>query len=165
MRGTMMRGLKMTARILAVINNHDQLVDKMARCLTPFNHLDACMSDSLSTEAQCDRREDLNYTPNAQDDAEGRDLLPFQGDAVPPTGPPLAWVLLWGGRYVNIYGGYVPEPLKEYGWVIWDGCRLDGMDARQLITTQWKSAPDLIEEIESDYPWLSWVGKNPDKPA
>lgn len=39
MRGTMSRGLKTTARILGVINNHDQLVDEMARCLTPFHHL------------------------------------------------------------------------------------------------------------------------------
>lgn len=159
MRGTMSRGLKMTARILGVINNHDQLVDKMARCLTPFNHLDAHMSEALSGMAQGDRREDLNYTPNAQDDAEGRDLLPFQGDTAPPTGPPLAWVILWRGRYVNIYGGYIPVPLKEYGWVVWDGCRLDSMGVRKLIAEQWNAAPDLVEEIESDYPWLSYVGQ------
>lgn len=165
MRGTMSRGLKMTARVLSVINNHEQLVDKMAQCLTPYNHLDAPMSEALSAEAQIDRRDEQDYTPNAQDAAEGVELLPFQGDTVPPTGPPLAWFLLWRGRYVNIYGGYIPVPLKEYGWVVWDKCRLDSMGVRKLIVGQWNTAPDLVELIKNHCPWLSYIGEDPDTSA
>lgn len=161
MEGTVSRGIKMTARLLA-IDKHDQLVDKMARCLTPCQYLDASINASLSTLAQADRREDLNHTPNAKDDAEGRDPLSFPGDTVPPRGPPLAWVLLWGGKYVNIFGEYVPGPLKAYGWVIWDERRLVDMRVGKLITNQWKTAPELVDEIQQDYPWLSDVGKSTD---
>lgn len=162
MWGTMSRGLKWTARILSIKNNHEQLVDKVAQCLTPYHQLDAPMIEALSAEAQIDRRDEQDYTPNAQDAAEGVELLPFQGDNVPPTGPPLAWVLLWRGRYVNIYGGYIPVPLKEYGWVVWDECRLDSVGVRRLIAGQWSTTPDLVELIENHCPWLSYVGENTD---
>lgn len=165
MRGTMLRGPRMTAKILGVINNHDQLVHKMGRCLTRYHHMDPPMSEALSAEAQIERRDEQNYTPNAQDAAEGVELLPFQGDTVPPTGPPLAWVLLWRGRYANIYGGYIPVPLKEYGWVVWDEVRLESMGVRKLVAGQWNTAPDLVELIQNHCPCLSYIGEDPNTSA
>ncbi|KAK2607005.1 hypothetical protein N8I77_005718 [Diaporthe amygdali] len=164
MEGTIERGVKMTARILA-IDKHDQLVDKMARCLTSRQWLDASIKESLDTIAQLDRREDLNHIPNVKDEAEGLDPLLFRGDTVPPKGPPLAWVLLWEGQYVNIFGGYVPELLKACGWVMWDERRLTNTAVRKLIADQWKTAPMLVEEIVQDYPWLSGIGESADTPS
>lgn len=166
MQGTMARGLETTARILDVVNNHDQLVDKMARCLNQFHSIDAKMSTALYLSAYIERREDPDYIPTAQDAAEGVNLLPFQGDTAPPTGPPLAWVIVWKGKYVvSIYGGYIPVPLKEYGWVMWDECRLDSMGVRKLIAGQWNAAPKVVEMIKNHCPWLSYIGEDTDKSA
>lgn len=149
MYGIISRGIKITARLLA-IHSHNQLVNKIARYLTPCQYLDQCIEESLSTMAQSERREDLNYNSKAKDEAEAVTLLPFSGDTVPPKGPPLAWVLLWGGKFVNIYGGYIPEPLKAFGWVRWDKHRLDNLGVRRLIADQWKTVPEIIEKIQRD---------------
>lgn len=74
-----------------------QLVDKMALCLIPYNHLDATMGEALSVGAQPDTLNHLNHILNAQQDTEKIDSLPFQEDTVPLTGPPLVRVLLWRG--------------------------------------------------------------------
>lgn len=74
-------------------------------------------------------------------------------DAVPPDDPPLAWVLLWGGRYANIYEGYVPESLKRWGYVTWDASRWTDMGAKGLVAMQWETALKLVEQIEFDYNW------------
>lgn len=159
MEGTIALGIKITSQVLA-IEDHDQLLDKMAGCLHPFRPLDASIKASLSTGAQKDRREDLNHTPNDKDDAEGVDSMPFPGDTVAPTGPPLAWVLLWDETYVNIYGEYVPEPLKASGWVMWDEHRLNSTGVKKAIADQWKAVPELIEEIQDPYPWLGPIWGN-----
>ncbi|ROV98074.1 hypothetical protein VMCG_07011 [Cytospora schulzeri] len=157
MDGTISRGIKIAAHLLT-IDDHDQLVAQTARFLTHRHNLDASLTRSLSTVAQFDRREDRDYTPNAKDNAEGVDALVFVGDSVPPRGPPLAWVLVWEGKYVNIYGEYVPEPLKNWGWVFWDECRLVDIGVKELIASQWEAAPELLEEVKSDYPWLDSLG-------
>jgi hypothetical protein len=151
--GTLSRGLKMTVRLLA-IDDHEELVTKMQRCLTHAHNLDAPMRRALGTVAQNDRRLMSADAPDARDEAEQRrDAMTFVGDAVPPDGPPLAWVLLWGGRYANIYGEYVPEPLRRWGYVMWDKHRWTAMGAEQLVARQWETAPELVEEIENDCGW------------
>lgn len=135
----------MAAEIFA-IDEHDKLLDKTAVCITRYLTADPPIEESLSIIAQYERREEDNKY-SAKDAAEGVDPLPFSGDTAPPRGPPLAWTLLWGGKYVNIYGGYVPKILQASGWVIWDGDRLDSTGARKLITDQWDTEPDLVEEI------------------
>ncbi|KAI0184930.1 hypothetical protein EV127DRAFT_515670 [Xylaria flabelliformis] len=154
MDGTISRGLKMTARLL-VIDDHEKLVSKMQRCLTHFQELDAPMRKALGMVAQSDRREMSPKLPNARDEAEHRrDPMHFAGDAVPPDGPPFAWVVLWGEKYSNIYGEYVPLSVRQWGYVMWDERRwIDlGADAN-FIASQWKASPALIEEIENDYDW------------
>ncbi|CAN8097708.1 unnamed protein product [Discula destructiva] len=156
MEGTLTRGLRITTQILSC-RNPQQLVEKMARYLTPFHYADASLAESLSTMAQCDRRELPGYIVNANDEAEGVESVVSVGDKVPPSGPPLAWTLIWKQIYVNIYGEYVPESLKQWGWVMWDEGRWakEGeLQVRDLVVEQWKTAPDLLEEIKRDYPWL-----------
>ncbi|KAI0548220.1 hypothetical protein F4679DRAFT_596958 [Xylaria curta] len=152
MDGTISRGLKMTARLL-VIDDHEKLVSKMQRCLTHSQELDAPMRRALGSVAQSDRREMSTKFPNARDEAEQRrDPIHFTGDAVPPDKPPFAWVTLWGGKYSNIYGEYVPLSLRQWGYVMWDERRWIDLGAdTNVIVSQWN--PDLIEEIENDYDW------------
>lgn len=135
----------MAAEIFA-IDEHDKLLDKTAVCITRYLTSDPPIEETLSTTAQYDRQEEDNKY-SAKDAAEGIEPLPFSGDTAPPRGPPLAWTLLWGETYVNIYGGYVPQTLQASGWVMWDGDRLDSMGARELITDQWGTEPDLVGEI------------------
>ncbi|KAL6405172.1 hypothetical protein AUP68_12016 [Ilyonectria robusta] len=87
-----------------------------------------------------------------------RDPMYFTGDEVSAEGPPLTWVVLWGGNYVNIHGGYVPEPLKLWGHVMWDECRWVDMGAKELVAMQWDLVPDLVQEIKDDRMW-SPVGR------
>lgn len=153
----MKRGIKMTADLLAACD-HDQLVAKVARCLTACKVTDGTLARSMGMMAQYMRRDAGDYTPNSKDEAEGRDALVFTGDTVPPRGPPLAWVLLWEGVYVNIYGAYVPEDLKEWGWVFWDECRLVEVGAKQLIADRWKVELGLLGELKLFFPWLAYLG-------
>ncbi|WYZ42464.1 hypothetical protein EsH8_VI_000163 [Colletotrichum jinshuiense] len=153
MNGTVSRGLKMTARLLA-IHDHEKLVAKMEECLTHDQCLDAPLRLVLGTLAQDDRRQLSTNFPSTRDITEQRrDLVDFAGDGIPPNTPPLAWVLLWNGRYANIYGDYVPELLRRCGYVIWDEQRWVDTQARDFIFKQWETAPELVEEIEMDCNW------------
>ncbi|KAH7013877.1 hypothetical protein EDB80DRAFT_863790 [Ilyonectria destructans] len=153
MDGTISRGLKLMARLLA-IEDHEQLVIAMEQCLTHDQIVEAAVRDALGTIAQDDRRTILIDLSDARDVAELMgDPMYFTGDEVPAEGPPLAWVLLWGGKYVNIYGGYVPEPLKLWGHVMWDECRWIDLGAKEIIVMQWETVPDLVQEIKDDRMW------------
>lgn len=150
MEGILSRGLK-TAVLLLAIRNHEDLVAKMQRCLVAKGP-DATMRRALEAVAQDLRRGLSTDPPTARDEAERRrDPLNFVGDAIPPNGPPLAWVLLWGGKYANLYGGYVPESLQRWGYVVWDEPRWLG--ARDLVAKQWETAPELVEAIKTAFNW------------
>ncbi|KAI3334162.1 hypothetical protein F4824DRAFT_468903 [Ustulina deusta] len=154
MEGTISRGLKTTAQLL-VTDDHEKLVSEMHRYLTHFRDVDAPIRQALGSVAQSDRREMSTNFPNARDEAEQRrDPMHFVGDAVPPDEPPFAWVALWGGQYANIYGEYVPQSVRRWGYVMWDERRWINMGAEENpVARQWKMSPDLVEEIEIDYNW------------
>lgn len=154
MEGTISRGLKTTAQLL-VTDDHEKLVSEMHRYLTHFRDIDAPIRQALGSVAQSDRREMSTNFPNARDEAEQRrDPMHFVGDAVPPDEPPFAWVALWGGQYANIYGEYVPQSVRRWGYVMWDERRWINMGAEENpVARQWKMSPDLVEEIEIDYNW------------
>ncbi|RSL67974.1 hypothetical protein CEP54_002979 [Fusarium duplospermum] len=56
-------------------------------------------------------------------DQRERDLepLPFRGDD--PALPPVAWTQMWKDEYSNFVGGYTPDLLSEWGFVMWDEAR------------------------------------------
>ncbi|KAK3298957.1 uncharacterized protein B0H64DRAFT_386718 [Chaetomium fimeti] len=152
MDGTVSRGIEMLARILAV-EGHQALVDKMERCLTHHHELDAPLRKALWSANQLVRRDEATSV-NARDEAERRrDPMEFGGDAVPPDGPPLAWVLLWGGIYANIYGGHTPTSLRNWGYVIWDERRWTELGVKDFVVRQWETEPGLANEIEEFYGW------------
>ena len=79
--------------------------------------------------------------------------MEFGGDILPPDGPPLAWVLLWGGIYANLYGEYTPSWLKDWGYVMWDERRLVELGVTDLVSRQWETEPEAISLIEEYYAW------------
>ncbi|RYO76292.1 hypothetical protein DL766_008929 [Monosporascus sp. MC13-8B] len=153
MDGTFSRGLKMAAGLLAT-DDYEKLASEMQRCLTHDQCLDGPTRKALESVAQNDRREMSPNFPDARDEAEQRrDPLEFVGDAVSPDGPPLAWAPLWGAKYTNIYGEYVPESLRRLGYVMWDERRWTDIGAKGLVASQWETALELVEEIEDGYNW------------
>ena len=152
MEGTVSRGLKLAVRNLEVDNtgDADTLIAKMARCLTHEQRFDYSIEWSLSQVAQRDRRELLADKRSARDEAEERgDPIEFTGDGAP--GPPFAWVLLWRGVYSNICGEYVPLSVRQWGYVMWDERRWNGLSG--LVSKQWDAVPHLVFQIEQDLGW------------
>ena len=146
--------LKLKLRFLALDNRGDNdTLDVDIRRLFASRKkgfvmpLDRCLEDST----QRGRRHRTGR--NARDEAEARrDLITFTGDA--PLGPPLGWVLLWSGVYSNIFGEYVPRPVREWGYVMWDQRRWDGLG--DLVWRQWETEPDSVRQIQIDYGWRPW---------
>ncbi|KAI1388386.1 uncharacterized protein F4822DRAFT_429011 [Hypoxylon trugodes] len=63
-----------------------------------------------------------------------RDPLPFEGDS--ETRPSSAWTLTWSGTYSNLYGEYIPNKLREWGYVMWDEARIKDTGADKLLSSQ-----------------------------
>ncbi|KAI9780361.1 MAG: hypothetical protein M1839_006784 [Geoglossum umbratile] len=70
-----------------------------------------------------------------------RDPLPFTGDGDSETDgphPPLAWTIMWGGTYSNLFGEYVQHVIHQWGYVIWDAARLERTGVKELVVWQSK---------------------------
>ncbi|KAI0414446.1 hypothetical protein F5X98DRAFT_389971 [Xylaria grammica] len=151
--GMVSRGLKMIARFLT-IHDHQDLVSAMERCLIGPGPTDDSLHDSLHPSTQMQRR---RIYPTARDQAEQRgDQMSFAGDSLLPDEPPLAWVALWGGRYVNFYGRFVPESLKLWGFVMWDARRWadvgeDGL--KDLFVEHWKADHQAVRSVSHYTGW------------
>lgn len=141
MEGTIFRGLKVAVRLFAV-DDHDTLVVKVSRSIEPNPVEDPPAQYCFSSYAQKRKRDNPKRSPDARDEAERRrDLMEFGGDAVPPDTPPIAWVILWDGKYVNFFGECVPGGLSEWGYVIWCERRLAQAGVKETIFKQWRWAP------------------------
>ncbi|KAF6804407.1 hypothetical protein CSOJ01_10198 [Colletotrichum sojae] len=150
---TISRGLKTAVRILA-IDDHDTLAFKTSRVIVGDQCEDPPAKDCLSSLGQIQRRDHSAKYPNHKDEAEQRrDPMEFTGDTVPPDAPPMAWVLLWDGKYANVYDDFVPAGLKECGYVMWDARRLDEAGLEEAIFKQWEGATDQIARVESVCGW------------
>ncbi|KAG8156539.1 hypothetical protein KVR01_013643 [Diaporthe batatas] len=73
--------------------------------------------------------------------------------------PPLAWVLMWDGKYCNLYGEYIPDELRRWGYVMWDERRWNSIDgALGLLIRLWASSSQL-KMARVEWPWLE--GRQP----
>src|ERR1700761_5356841 len=104
LKGTISRGLELLHAVF-LINNHTQLVSTMQNniCWPAGSFLEG---EALSEGVQSERRQ---AWPSPHDEKQDRrDPLPFNGDSEPDheSHPPLAWALMWGGTYSNLYGYY-----------------------------------------------------------
>lgn len=68
----------------------------------------------------------------AQD--EGRPMS-FRGDDL--DSPPLAWVLIWGETYSNLFGTFIPKQLRRWGYIMWDARRLEETGAEERLMREW----------------------------
>ncbi|KAJ2991310.1 hypothetical protein NUW58_g2558 [Xylaria curta] len=170
MDGIIARGLRTMARVLK-INSHEELVSEMKKSLA-INHLvDGTLMETTNMISQFDRRDGRSYSKlyvrfcgnyrdfhaavfDDRDLAERRqDRMRFLGDSMPLSGPPLAWVLLWDGKYVNIFGEFVPTSLKRWGYVMWDARRWADVQAKELISSQWDMTSIELQFTNSICGW------------
>ncbi|UPL00537.1 hypothetical protein LCI18_011471 [Fusarium solani-melongenae] len=94
----------------------------------------------LSKAAQKRRhREEAAQKRRHREEAASRKqwgIMPFQGGK--ELCPPLAWTILWNNSTSKLYGDYIPDELRHWGYVMWDAARLETSGATCLLKTQWK---------------------------
>jgi hypothetical protein len=135
--GTISRGLNLLHTVCCTIKDHERLVSTMQMNIchpAGFFLEDEALGETAQSrrrqERQCDRDEKQLR----------RDPMPFRGDGEPDEHgprPPLAWVLMWGETYSNLYGYYVPDNIRRWGYVMWDAARLEEMGAKDCLLQQW----------------------------
>lgn len=76
--------------------------------------------------------------------------MPFEQDDL--LSPPLAWVTFWNGRYSNEFGGYIPDALHRWGYVMWDAKRLRESGAMEYIELEWQCKYGIRGSPEDDDP-------------
>jgi hypothetical protein len=96
--------------------------------------------EALGEAALHERRRD--NTSDRDEKERRRDPMPFKGDNELDTNgshPPLAWTLIWGGTYSNLYRYYIhPDVIRRWGYVMWDAARIEGTGAEELLARQWE---------------------------
>ncbi|KAK7741689.1 hypothetical protein SLS53_004747 [Cytospora paraplurivora] len=150
LNGTIGRGGLRLAFHMFASETHDDLVALMEKSLNAVPH--SFFREASSFIAQCNRRCPYTGSPDDRDRAEQRrEALTFTGDD--SAQPPLAWVLLWGGKYSNLYGEYVPVELRRRGYVMWDEGRLDSEATREYFARLWAESPEL-KMSKKDWPHM-----------
>ncbi|KAI0973597.1 hypothetical protein F4678DRAFT_405526 [Xylaria arbuscula] len=133
--GATIRGLSLLRTVLFGIRDHEHLVSLMQENITrsyiPFEPDDGV----LDTTEQSRRRRN---NPTLRDRMhESRVRFPFRGDDEPGS-PPLAWTVIWGGTYSSMYGWYIPDELRRWGYVFWDAVRLESTGGSEVLKKQWQ---------------------------
>ncbi|KAJ3529597.1 hypothetical protein NM208_g9684 [Fusarium decemcellulare] len=133
LEGTILRGLRPLHTVLFNIKDHQHLV-----CLMQENIVKSYMSisdDIFSSTRQIMRRE---ARPSDRDRMQDEKVpMPFPGDGVPDA-PPLAWTMIWGSTYSNLYGWYIPDDIRHWGYIFWDAARLERTGGKELLQQQWE---------------------------
>lgn len=128
--GVVSRGLRLHLKIMTT-TNHEKLVKLMqATLICGPNSIESALSKSTQ-----EQRSLLARTERDQMDRR-REKLPFHYDA--EDKPPLAWVILWRGRYSNYHGGIIPPTLKRWGWVFWEWRRLTESRGKDVVKRVWQ---------------------------
>ncbi len=84
--------------------------------------------------------------PSPADQAEARrEVSRFTGDR--EDGPPLAWAVMWQGLYRNRYGSLIPDNLKLWGYVFWDGEWLLSTPVKEAFLETWKAHLPVVRSI------------------
>ncbi|KAK4234785.1 hypothetical protein C8A03DRAFT_37412 [Achaetomium macrosporum] len=141
--GTVMCGLELLHTVLFKMRDHEHLVTTMQKSIS----LDGQLFDGALLQAtQWKRHEEQLSERDLKQQA--RDPLPFMGDLEPDTHgscPPLAWTLIWKGTYSNLYGEYLDDDMRRWGYVMWDAARLKTEGGKDLLLRQWGSEWDPRE--------------------
>ena len=54
----------------------------------------------------------------------------------------MAWVLLWNGTYSNLFGWYIPDELRRWGYVFWDAATLQEVGGVEELKREWEEYRD-----------------------
>lgn len=76
---------------------------------------------------------------------EERAAFPFRGDIDEPDAPPLAWTIIWYDTYSNLYGYYIPEEMRRWGYVFWDAATLEDNGGKRVLHKQWEEEYDACD--------------------
>lgn len=102
----------------------------IVKSFIPINSVDGILG-----EMEQDQRRREN--PSAGDQmTEERAPFPFSRDDL--GGPPLAWTLIWGGTYSNLYGWYTADEMRRWAYIFWDSERLEKHGGKELLLKQWE---------------------------
>lgn len=132
LEGTITRGLHLLHRILFNIKDHDHLVATMQKDIS--NPQSNFFEKIMHVRTQRTR---FRLHPSNRDvEQERRIPLPFQGDS--DDLPPLTWTMIWQGIYSNRFGGYIEQPMRLWGYIMWDAARVENTGAREVLKRQWR---------------------------
>lgn len=140
LEGLTLRGLRPLHTVLFCIKDHEHLVSVIRKNIVqsyiPIRAYEGILSDSY---------QEFRYMNNPTDRdrlQESRVQLPFRGDEEPDA-PPLAWTIIWGGIYSNLYGFFISEELRRCGYVFWDAVRLESGDGIEVMERLKKDVVDV----------------------
>ncbi|KAJ5679321.1 hypothetical protein N7462_007565 [Penicillium macrosclerotiorum] len=151
LQGVISRGLDPLHSVLFKAKTHSQLVSTMQESLT-WGGSGFLVDDAFGTGSQSKRRSEQRWSRDVKE--EQRDPLPFEGDQVTDANsshPPLAWTLIWRGTYSNLYGAYVPDPMRRWGYIMWDQSRLEETGAKEVLARQWAAEWGSHDPRDSTY--------------
>lgn len=94
---------------------------------------DLLFRSTLSYYQEARRENQHSDRDQAQDD---REKMVFSRDS--DGSPPLAWVIFWKETYSNLFGDFIPQSLRQWGYVMWDSDRLVNTDAVARLDQAWK---------------------------
>ena len=148
LQGTALAGsLPLLSAVLFEIKDHEQLVTTMQQSIVGSRLSIETEHGILDDEHQQERRA---TDPSERDQMrEDRAPFPFVGDGG-GDGPPFAWTIIWAGTYSNLYGSYIPDTIRRWGYVFWDRATLK-YSARELLEEQWDDACCLPPGDPRDY--------------
>jgi hypothetical protein len=107
--------------------NHDTLVELVRASIVAGMHvrefifLRGWIDEAAWQDIQDTRREQWYSDDDAAQDS--RQKITFEGDT--PNAPPLTWVRFWKGEASNLFGSWVPNTFRRWGYIMWDSPRLD----------------------------------------
>ncbi|KAK3715605.1 hypothetical protein LTR37_007093 [Vermiconidia calcicola] len=132
--GLTLRGLPLLLKVIFKIKDHADLVSTMqlniTRSYIPLNALEGVLGETEQVQRNWNN-------PTERDRLqEARAELPFRGDGEVDA-PPLAWTLMWDGTYSNLYGHYISDGMRRWGYVFWDAATMESKGADELLRRQW----------------------------
>ncbi len=121
--------------LLFEVKDHDEVISAMEQHITssytPFN---ASQDIFVKSPQEMRRQGEPSERVRMQD---RRVPFPFRGDGELDA-PPLAWTVVWGGTYSNLYGRYLPDGMRQWGYVFWDAATLERARGREILKRQWE---------------------------
>ncbi|EXK78955.1 hypothetical protein FOQG_16403 [Fusarium oxysporum f. sp. raphani 54005] len=142
--GIISRGLSVLSTALET-QNHSKLVELVSSEIV-LVVVDILFASTNPYHQETRRENQHSDRDQAQDD---REKMVFSGDSY--DSPPLAWVVFWKEAYSNLFGDFIPRPLRQWGYVMWDSDRLANTNAVAILDQEWKAMykrPNYEEEPE-----------------